>query len=524
MIMNEGHSARDFVRVLRRRKWIVLQAAILVPVAAYFLAARQPVHYSATAQLYVESTVATTSSFSATADIAGDVNLARLPVVARAVLAKAKITSRTPEQLLGSSSVTAVSSNIVDFQVSDSDPAIAAQLATAFARTFVATSTKLTLASFENARGQIEAKIAGLKAQGQDSGPAYAALVQRDNDLQAAEALETASPFLVNPASGAATVGPHPRRDALLGLIVGIVLGIALAYLVEAFDTRVRSESELEAHLGGLPLLARIPKPRRFGGGNGLVMAGDATAPQAEPFRVLRTNLEFVNLEVGAKMILTTSATASEGKSTTVSNLAIAMARGGRHVILVDLDLRQATLDRYFGIEASPGLTHVVLGSATLDEALVEIPLASAWKSGTLNGKWNGSSPDTMGSLEVLGAGALPPNAGEFVGTRAVADLLDELRQRADMVLIDAPPLLEVGDAATLSALVDGLLVIARMDALRRPMLRELRRRLDACPAPKLGFALHGVAATDDYYSYSGVHDDSAFHGERAHGADRARS
>jgi Mrp family chromosome partitioning ATPase len=508
----EGHSARDFVRVLRRRKWIVLQAAIMLPIVAYVLAARQPVHYEATAQLFVQSagTVEATGQQTGVADV----DLARLPVVARSVLRSAHVTDRTPAALLGATSVTSVSPSILEFKVSDPDPVVARRLATSFAKTFVATTTKLRVASLDNARAQIEAKIARLQEQDQDHGPIYSALVGRERDLRAAAALQTASPFLVNPAAAATEVRSHPRRDAVLGLIVGLALGIALSYLFEAFDTRVRSEAELEAQLGGLPLLARIPKPRRTD--NGLVMAVDATAPEAEPFRVLRTNLDFVNLEARARVILTTSATASEGKSTTVSNLAIAMARAGRRVILVDLDLRQATLDRYFGIEDAPGLTHVVIGSARLDDALTEIPLASAWKEGTLNGKWQGSTPDAMGSLEVLGAGTLPPNAGEFVGTRAVSDLLDELRERADVVLVDAPPLLEVGDAATLSAVVDGLLVITRVDALRRPMLRELRRRLDACPAPTLGFVIHGIAPSDEYYSYAGAYDDSAFQASRA--------
>jgi capsular exopolysaccharide synthesis family protein len=293
-------------------------------------------------------------------------------------------------------------------------------------------------------------------------------------------------------------------RNAILGIALGAVLGIALAFLLEALDTRVRSTRELERRVG-LPLLARIPEPPRWAQrSRRLVMLADPTGVEAEAFRVLRTNLDFFNMEHGARTIMVTSALEQEGKSTTVANLAVALSRSGQRVILVDLDLRRPALDGFFNFQGRPGLTDVALGRARLAPLRVE------------------DRDATQGSLEVLTSGPLPADAGEFVGSRQLASILAELRERADIVLIDSPPLLAVGDAIALSAKVDGVIVLTRLGVLRRKTVEELRRVLTNVPAAKIGFVVSGAQLEQDQrygygygYGYGGSYTPPAAKGRR---------
>jgi capsular exopolysaccharide synthesis family protein len=260
--------------------------------------------------------------------------------------------------------------------------------------------------------------------------------------------------------------------------------------LREAVDTRIRSGEEI-GHMLGLPLLARLPRPaKRLRDEHRPVMLADTGGAEAEAYRVLRTNFELVNLERRARTIMITSSVQGEGKSTTTANLGIALARAGRRVLLIDLDLRDPYLARFFDLEDGPGLTDVALGHVDLEQAIARIALAAS--GGAVTGSGNGAGR-IEGVLEVLPLGPVPPNPGEFTGGRTLAGHLDALRDRADVVLVDSAPMLHVGDALALSALVDALIVVTRVDIVRRPMLVELRRAIDASPAGKLGFVLTGA-------------------------------
>ena len=192
---------------------------------------------------------------------------------------------------------------------------------------------------------------------------------------------------------------------------------------------------------------------------------------------------------------MVTSGVAGEGKSTTAANLAVALARACQRVVLVDFDLRRPFLHKFFDLQG-PGATQVAIGSATVEEALV--PISLVWTS---RRSWNGGrneSRQAEGMLEVMPAGPMPPNVDEVLATHAVAGVLEDLRQRADIVLVDSPPL-GVGDAMSLTSVVDAVLIVTRMNTVRRPMLRELRRVLDAIPAQKIGFAATGAGSGDNY-------------------------
>lgn len=208
---------------------------------------------------------------------------------------------------------------------------------------------------------------------------------------------------------------------------------------------------------------------------------------------MLRTNLQFASLtsEGVVRTLLVTSAVAQEGKSTTAANLAVAEARAGKHVLLVDLDLRAPFIDRFFRLMRAEGVTDVALGEASLEEALIPIDL-------TLGSALEpppapvASTAEGRGTLTVLVSGRRPPDPGEFIGSARLAQILEELERRFELVIIDTPPVLRVGDAMTLSTRVDGILVVTKLNLIRRQMLSELRHALAAAPAAKLGFIITG--------------------------------
>ena len=194
---------------------------------------------------------------------------------------------------------------------------------------------------------------------GYEAGPAgRGALQSKVNQLETLQTLQTSSAVLVRTADSAAKIRPTPKKYGILGIGLGIILGIGLAFLRDAFDTRIRTGSDL-GDIFKAPLLARIPPPtKRLERDQQLVMLADPTAPGADAFRRLRMNLEFAAIGKQSQVVMVSSAVATEGKSTTFANLAVAMALGGRNVALVDLDLHRPVLARFFRIDGSaPGLS-----------------------------------------------------------------------------------------------------------------------------------------------------------------------
>jgi Mrp family chromosome partitioning ATPase len=470
--------------------------------------------------------------------------LARVRRVAVRTVAAAGVSGESASKLLSSSSVSAgANDDLLTFSVTDSRPSAAARFASEYARQYTVYRRELDTAAILRARSDLRAQIERLTREGGRGSRLYTDLVAKDQQLATLEALQTSNAYVVQAAHGAIKVQPKPVRNGVLGFFFGLLFGVGLAFLWETLDTRVRSAEEVGEKLD-IPLLARLPAPpKRLRSENRLAMLSAPNSLEAEAFRLLRTNLDFVNLERGAKTIMITSAVEGEGKSTTAANLAVALARAGRRVVLVDLDLRRPYIDHFFNLPGA-GLTEVVLGHAELEDALATIPIGQVGTNGSAPKRNDGGGqvlshnlaafleravnegrpdlvrevvekataaatktamPPTEGMmLEVLPSGPVPPNVGEFVGLQAIDELLARLRERADFVVVDTTPLLQIGDAMTLSAKVDALVLVTRLNIIRRPMLNDLRRALDSCPATKLGFVVAGAELEEGYgYGYA---------------------
>jgi capsular exopolysaccharide synthesis family protein len=295
----------------------------------------------------------------------------------------------------------------------------------------------------------------------------------------------------------------------MLAAIIGVLLGLAVAVLLERLDDSIKSPDEVQEQLN-LPMLGLIPaiKPGDTGGAprdgtalNRLATHADPRSPVAESYRSLRTNLAFTRARTELRTLMLTSPGPADGKSTTVANLAITFAQQGQRTLLVDGDLRRAVIDKTFATPRSPGLTDVLVSNVPLSTAVVatEVP-----------------------NLFVLPSGQLPPNPSELLGSPRMREVIADARSEFDMVLFDSPPLLAVTDAAVLSSMIDGVVLIIRNQKTARAGAARALAQLRAVRAPVLGAVLNDVRAGGGYYGGYGYYY-YAYYGSEANGNGASR-
>ena len=263
-------------------------------------------------------------------------------------------------------------------------------------------------------------------------------------------------------------VTPQPVRNLGLAFLLGLLLGFGLAVARELLDTSVKSPDEIAAATDA-PLLGSIAYDASVKT-EPLVSNLDSHAPRAEGFRVMRTNLQFVDVDASTKVFVVTSAVPGEGKTTTAVNLALTLAQAGQKTLLVEGDLRRPKAALTLDMDGSVGVTTVLLGKVSLEDALQEYA--------------------TTG-LAVLASGAIPPNPAELLQSRAMTDLLARCRQQFDTVIIDAPPLLPVTDAALISTQADGAILVVAHGRTTRDQVAQAAQRLGAVDATLVGAVLN---------------------------------
>ena len=413
--------------------------------------------------------------------------LARVGALAESAVRAPGLPHRTAAMLLSNSTVsTNPTDDLLMFSVTDPAPGTARRLANAYARAFTDYRHRLDTATLFAALQQTRRKLDSIVESGGGGSALFRRVEATQRDLEDLQTLQGAasSATLVGLADGASLVQPKTKRNVILGLIAGLALGIALAFIRETLDTRVHSADELR-ELVGVPLLGQVPNPsRRPAPSKQLATLADPTGAGTEAFRILKNNLEISQLEHHAGSIAITSTGEDDGGSATAANLAVILARSGRRIILADLNLRRPRIARLFGLRERPGLTGVASGVPPVN-ALREVEVQS-------------NQPSTVaGTLEVLTVGRPPADPGGFLLSSAVAETLETLEKRCDVLLIVTPPLLAAGDAMTIASHADALILVAGLERVRREALVETRRMLERCPTFTLGVIATGGKAPE---------------------------
>jgi succinoglycan biosynthesis transport protein ExoP len=299
--------------------------------------------------------------------------------------------------------------------------------------------------------------------------------------------------------------GRHYLATLTAGALLGLVIGLVLAYIEESRDTSIRTIEDVEqslqlAVIGIVPHIDVRQEMARVVQRHPMLVAEDAEtrhfrallvallhsrSPVGEAYRTLRTNLQLLSVDGLARVLLVTSATLQEGKTTTLANLALTLARNGLRVLVVDANLRRPTLARYFGRSEGPGLADVLAGRSRWRDCLRTV-------DGTL---WE-CDEDGLGGLDhlqIIDSGGIPPNPSELLSAPAMARFLDEVRTEFDMVLLDTPPMLPVADAAIVAGRADGVLLVHQAGKIGRQLLKRPKAQLASARAKVIGVVLNDV-------------------------------
>ena len=317
--------------------------------------------------------------------------------------------------------------------------------------------------------------------------------------------------------------GPSKVMNIIVAITIGTMFGFVGAFISEQLDTSIGTIEDVEAFLE-LPVLGVIPhiaitsekkmfllfkkkkgeSERILELQERLVTQIDPKSTIAEAYRTLRTNIQFIALEGHKKVILFTSAGPLEGKSITSANYAVTMSQMGHNTLLIDADLRRPVIHRIFGVEREPGLSNILLGTVKPDEAIKSL---ADILSGTLLKKEKVSDIRGLDKLNIITAGALPPNPAEMLSSKRMEDLLQQFKERFDTVIFDCTPVLPVTDAALLGSKVDGVILVYQVGKTARGALRRAKMQLDSVKANILGVTLNDIGRREieegsSYYYY----------------------
>ncbi len=512
---NSPMTLRDYWRVIWLRRYLVIAIVVACTLIAFANEVRKPAVYAASARMMyapppsVSNGVVgdTTDASRLSLEIQNVVSMVSTPSVQQqatrilgektAVISVSAVPVIPTDQTAASAVAT-----VVDITAEAGSAAAAAHVANAYAEAVIKVRKEREQETWRDAQQIIQGQLDLFKTPESRQTGDYAVLMQQLRNLQIAEASANGDFQVVVPATPPSSpTSPKPVKWAVFGFVVGLFIGIVAAFAVSQFDTRVRDHGEA-ASLLGLPLIGHLGRlSAKSLADDALFVVTTPNSVQAEAVRKLRANLEYTQVDGRLKSVFFTSATQHEGKSTLICNLAVAMAEAGAKVALVDCDLRRPTVHQVFGLRNGVGVTSVLAGMRTLDDALGQVTVG-----GTPTVKSGGAASSGQNQLAVLTSGPLPPNPGEIVASVSFASLVTRLEAEFDIVLLDAPALLAVGDTAAMARCVEGLVFVVSLSGARRPLLMAAASQLAQMPCRKLGLVTIGRDSTLGYrqgeYSY----------------------
>lgn len=349
-----------------------------------------------------------------------------------------------------------------------------------------------------NIQGQALTNLTTLKRQIETNRSLLDTYIQRQQ-TQMLELANTEPDNIKIPADspGASVVGPARLRNIMLALMLSLVAGVGLAFLLDYLDDSVKTSDDISRHLG-LPTLALIPhylnadrkKMLAANNTNGapstaLITLEERNSPMAEAYRHLRTSLLFSSAGKPPQSILITSSQPSEGKTTTAVNTAITLAQADAEVVIIDCDLRRPRLHSYFDLDNGKGLTNYLSGEKNTENLIKQCP--------------------GLPRLKVITSGPIPPNPTELLSSNEMKNLLQFLRGRYKHIIIDSPPAISFTDAAILSTVVDGVVIVAMANKSSLHLMRRFKQRMSAIGARIYGVVLNGLKSGSIEYEYYGT-------------------
>ncbi len=440
-------SMRELVMAARKHWVLVLLPVLVLGGAIGYLSMKTPPSYRSSATVYV-----TLSSSGSATDLNQGANYTQAQMLSFAQLATMPIVLEpaieelglgiSPKQLAERVSASTPSgTSLLTVSVAGSSPQATAEAANAVAAELTTVIQALAPVS-ESGRGTITATIVK-------------------------DAVPPAYPF-----------SPNTKRNVMAAVFAGLLLGIVAAYLRQALDTRVRTARDVDAVIG-VPVLGSVRPVKRAAGFSfaGFEGVGDA---QGEEFRRIRTNLQMIGRVGTPKVFAVSSAVSGEGKSYTALRIAASFAAAGDRVLLIDADLRRPSIATALGIEGAAGLTECLVGRATFDEVAQVVGDA----------------------LTVLASGAVPPNPSELLASREFEEILVRGRERFDVVVVDAPPLLPVADAVVISRIVLGIVLVVDVSRVRRAQIQRAVETVRLGGGRVVGAVLNRAKVSADESAY----------------------
>jgi capsular exopolysaccharide synthesis family protein len=367
-------------------------------------------------------------------------------------------------------------------------------------RTALARESRLQ-ANLESAKGEAQQvnrkafELGALRREVESNRQIYEDLLTKTKQTGLEAKLKTTNIRIVEKAEvPRAPVKPNKLRNYQIGLLFGLLAGVGFALLYENIDNTFKTPEDLRAHLD-VPFLGMVPDVTVGSNASGrmrglsptLLISKNASSAVKDAYAVLRTNLIFSSAEEAGRALVVTSAGPGEGKTTTLANLALALAYNGAKVLAVDCDLRRPKLHQYFGLDKTPGLSDLIVGKSTASKAI---------------------QSTRVDRLQVLSCGYVPPNPAELLGHPVMKKVLEAVRTQYEWVLLDSPPIIGMADAAVLSPLVDGVVLLVAAETPSKPAVQRAIDQVQSVGGKVLGVVLNKVDLQRNAYYYKEYYGD----------------